>query len=134
MQLDEQQLTLTVTSEEGVSVSVQQSGPFTVADDAKQAVAQIKDTLSKLGTTMYHAQKKLQVQAEQAWFVPNSQLKSLRRDAIEALTAARIAAHPKGFRKPVSEPAPVYPESHLTFLANVYNEKARAFIIVMVCN
>ncbi|MDD2223629.1 MAG: U32 family peptidase [Pseudomonas sp.] len=126
LQLDEQQLTLIATSEEGVSVSMQQAGPFTLASDTKQAIAQIKDTLSKLGTTMYHAQK-IAVQTEQAWFVPNSQLKSLRRDAIEALTAARIAAHPKGFRKPVSDPAPVYPESHLTFLANVYNEKARAF-------
>ena len=126
MQLDEQQLTLTATSEEGVSVSVQQSGPFTLAADADKAIAQIKDTLSKLGTTIYHAQK-IAVQAEQAWFIPNSQLKALRRDAIEALTVARIAAHPKGFRKPVSDPAPVYPESHLTFLANVYNEKARAF-------
>jgi len=126
VQLDEQQLTLIATSEEGVSVSMQQAGPFTLASDTKQAIAQIKDTLSKLGTTIYHAQK-INVQAEQAWFVPNSQLKNLRRDAIEALTAARIAAHPKGFRKPVSDPAPVYPESHLTFLANVYNEKARAF-------
>jgi len=126
VQLDEQQLTLTATSEEGVSVSLQQAGPFTLASDTKQATAQIKDTLSKLGTTIYHAQK-INVQAEQAWFVPNSQLKSLRRDAIEALTVARLAAHPKGFRKPVSDPAPVYPESHLTFLANVYNEKARAF-------
>ncbi len=126
VQLDEHQLTLTATSEEGVSVTVQQAGPFTVADDAKQANAQIKDTLSKLGTTIYHAQK-IDVQAEQAWFVPNSQLKALRRDAIAALTIARIAAHPKGFRKPVSDPVPVYPESHLTFLANVYNEKARAF-------
>ncbi len=126
LQLDEQQLTLTATSEEGVSVTVQQTGPFTVADDAKQAIAQIKDTLSKLGTTIYHAQK-INVQAEQAWFVPNSQLKALRRDAIAALTEARVAAHPKGFRKPVSDPPPVYPESHLTFLANVYNEKARAF-------
>src|SRR5690554_3235563 len=126
VQLDEQQLTLTAISEEGVSVTVQQTEPFTVADDAKQAIAQIKDTLSKLGTTIYHAQK-INVQAEQAWFVPNSQLKALRRDAIAALTAARVAAHPKGFRKPVSDPPPVYPESHLTFLANVYNEKARAF-------
>jgi hypothetical protein len=24
-------------------------------------------------------------------------------------------------------PAPVYPESHLTFLANAYNDKARTF-------
>ena len=126
LQLDEQQLTLTATSEEGVSVTVQQAGPFTVASDAQQALAQSKDTLSKLGTTIYHAQN-IHVQAEQAWFVPNSQLKALRRDAIAALTAARVAAHPKGFRKPVSDPPPVYPESHLTFLANVYNEKARAF-------
>lgn len=126
MHLDAQQLTLTAISEEGVSVTVQQVGPFTVADDAKQAIAQIKDTLSKLGTTIYHAQK-INVQAEQAWFVPSSELKALRRDAIAALTTARIAAHPKGFRKPVSDPPPVYPESHLTFLANVYNEKARAF-------
>ena len=126
LQLDEQQLTLTATSEEGVSVTVQQAGPFTVASDAQQALAQSKDTLSKLGTTIYHAQN-IHVQAEQAWFVPNSQLKALRRDAITALTAARVAAHPKGFRKPVSDPPPVYPESHLTFLANVYNGKARAF-------
>ena len=126
VQLDAQQLTLTAISEEGVRVSVQQSGPFTVAEDGKQAIAQIKDTLSKLGTTIYHAQK-IDVQAEEAWFVPNSQLKALRRDAIAALTEARVAAHPKGFRKPVSDPPPVYPESHLTFLANVYNEKARAF-------
>lgn len=126
VQLDEQQLILTATSEEGVSVSVQQAGPFTLAADADQAIAQIKDTLSKLGTTIYHAQK-INVQTEKAWFVPNSQLKALRREAIEALTAARVAAHPKGFRKPVSDPPPVYPDSHLTFLANVYNEKARAF-------
>ena len=126
VQLDAQQLTLTVTSAEGVSVSVQQAGPFTLAADADQAIAQIKDTLSKLGTTIYHAQK-INVQTEKAWFVPNSQLKALRREAIEALTVARVAAHPKGFRKPVSDPPPVYPDSHLTFLANVYNEKARAF-------
>lgn len=126
LELDEQQLTLTVTSEEGVSVSVQHAGPFALASDAQKNQAQIKDTLSKLGTTLYHAQK-IAVHMQSAWFVPNSQLKALRREAIEALTAARIAAHPKGFRKPVSDPPPVYPESHLTFLANVYNEKARAF-------
>ena len=126
VQLDEQNLTLTATSEEGISAKVEQSGPFTLATDAEKAQTQIKDILSQLGTTLYHAQA-VEVDAEQAWFVPNSQLKALRREAIEALTVARVAAHPKGFRKPVSDPPPVYPESHLTFLANVYNEKARAF-------
>ena len=58
---------------------------------------------------------------------PNSQLKALRREAIEALTEAREAIRPRGGRKPVSVPPPVYPESHLSFLYNVYNEKARTF-------
>ena len=33
----------------------------------------------------------------------------------------------RGSRKPVSVPPPVYPETHLSFLANVYNHKAREF-------
>ena len=46
---------------------------------------------------------------------------------IEALTAARVAAHPRGGRKAEVTPPPVYPEAHLSFLANVYNQKARDF-------
>ena len=38
-----------------------------------------------------------------------------------------MAAHPRGSRKAETEPAPVYPESHLSFLYNVYNQKARDF-------
>jgi collagenase-like PrtC family protease len=121
-----EQLQLTVTSEEGVSASVSLQGPFAAAKDAEQAREQLIDTLGKLGTTIYFATN-VQVDSEAVPFIPGSQLKSLRREAIEALTQARVAAHPHGFRKPVSDPAPVYPESHLTFLANVYNEKARAF-------
>lgn len=126
VQLDEQLLTLTASSEEGVSASVQLAGPFAAASNPEQALAQLKDNLSKLGNTVYHLQS-IDVQAQQMWFIPNSQLRALRREAIEKLTAARIDAHPKGGRKPVSNPPPVYPESHLTFLANVYNEKARQF-------
>ena len=124
--LSEEQLTLSVTSEEGIGASASLAGPFGPANNPEQAHEQLRDTLSKLGTTIYHAQD-VQIDAPQALFVPNSQLKALRREAIEALTAARLAAHPRGSRKPVSVPPPVYPESHLTFLANVYNEKARAF-------
>ncbi|KRW62587.1 peptidase U32 family protein [Pseudomonas sp. TTU2014-080ASC] len=120
------QLQLTVTSEDGVSVDVTLAGPFAAAKDAEQAREQLIDTLGKLGTTIYFAAH-VQVESEAVPFIPGSQLKSLRREAIEALTQARLAAHPRGFRKPVSVPPPVYPESHLTFLANVYNEKARAF-------
>lgn len=125
-ELREAGLRLTVTSEDSSTATVSLAGPFGPAKDAEQARAQLADTLSKLGTTLYYASD-VQIDAPQALFVPNSQLKALRREAIEALTEARVAAHPRGSRKAVSVPPPVYPESHLTFLANVYNEKARAF-------
>ncbi|MGG5289273.1 peptidase U32 family protein [Pseudomonas shirazensis] len=125
-QLSEQRLQLTATSEEGISVSVALDGPFGPANKPQQALDQLHDLLGQLGTTQYHASA-IELEAPQAFFIPNSQLKALRREAIEALTAARIAAHPRGARKAESNPPPVYPESHLSFLANVYNEKARAF-------
>ncbi|SFB64545.1 peptidase U32 family protein [Azotobacter beijerinckii] len=124
--LTEEQLSLSVTSEEGIGASASLAGPFGLAKKPEQALEQLGELLGQLGTTIYHAES-VEIDAPQAFFIPNSQLKSLRREAIDALTAARTAAHRRGSRKPVSVPPPVYPESHLTFLANVYNEKARAF-------
>jgi putative protease len=121
-----EQLNVSVTSADGISASVSLAGPFAAAKDAEQAREQLADGLSKLGTTIYYSAG-AQIDCEAVPFIPGSQLKALRREAIEALTQARIAAHPRGGRKPVSVPPPVYPESHLTFLANVYNDKARTF-------
>jgi len=125
-ELREDALKLIATSEEGISVDVALPGPFGVANKPEQALDGLRDLLTQLGTTIYHAQS-VALDAPQAFFVPNSQLKALRRDAIEALTEARVAAHPRGSRKAETDPAPVYPESHLSFLYNVYNQKARDF-------
>ncbi|MBD8613862.1 U32 family peptidase [Pseudomonas putida] len=125
-QLSEQRLQLTATSEEGVRVDVALEGPFGPANKPEQALDQLRDLLGQLGTTQYHATA-IELDAPQAFFIPNSQLKALRREAIEALTAARVQAHPRGSRKAETSPPPVYPESHLSFLANVYNQKARDF-------
>ncbi|WP_158890536.1 MULTISPECIES: U32 family peptidase [unclassified Pseudomonas] len=125
-ELREQRLQLTATSEEGVSVTVALDGPFGMANKPEQALDGLRDLLTQLGTTEYHALD-VTLDAPQAFFVPNSQLKALRREAIEQLTAARIAAHPRGRRKAETSPPPVYPESHLSFLYNVYNQKARDF-------
>jgi putative protease len=124
--LREQRLTLTATSEDGVRASVDLNGPFGVANKPEQALEQLRDLLTQLGTTIYHADA-VELDAPQAYFIPASQLKALRREAIEALTAARVVAHPRGGRKAESNPPPVYPEAHLSFLANVYNHKARDF-------
>ena len=120
------ELELHVTSEEGAYASVSLAGPFGEAKKPEQVPGQIADLLSQLGTTIYHAEE-VDVDAPQAFFIPNSQLKALRREAVEALTEARETIRPLGSRKAVSVPPPVYPDSHLSFLANVYNEKARAF-------
>jgi putative protease len=124
--LREQRLELTATSEEGVSAGVRLDGPFGAANKPEQALEQLRDLLTQLGTTIYHADR-VELDAPQAFFIPASQLKALRREAIEALTEARVAAHPCGGRKAESDPPPVYPEAHLSFLANVYNQKARDF-------
>ncbi|MDK8263359.1 U32 family peptidase [Pseudomonas oryzihabitans] len=125
-ELREQRLQLTAISEEGVSVTVALDGPFGMANKPEQALDGLRDLLTQLGTTEYHALD-VTLDAPKAFFVPNSQLKALRREAIEQLTAARIAAYPRGRRKAETSPPPVYPESHLSFLYNVYNQKARDF-------
>ncbi|MEJ6656623.1 MAG: U32 family peptidase [Pseudomonas sp.] len=125
-ELSADSLKLSVTSEEGISISSQLDGPFEPAKKPEQAEEQLRDLLGQLGTTQYHAEH-VEIAASFVPFVPNSQLKGLRRELIEKLSEARIAAFPHGSRKPVSVPPPVYPQSHLTFLANVYNEKARTF-------
>lgn len=124
--LREDQLEVTATSEEGIRASVTLPGPFGVANKPEQALETLRDLLGQLGTTEYHATH-IELDAPQAFFIPNSQLKALRREVIEALTAARVAAHPRGGRKAETTPPPVYPEAHLSFLANVYNQKARDF-------
>ena len=124
--LREDQLKLIATSEEGISVETVLDGPFGIANKPEQALDGLRSLLTQLGTTDYHALD-VQLDAPQAFFVPNSQLKTLRREAIDKLTEARIAAHPRGQRRAESTPPPVYPESHLSFLYNVYNQKARDF-------
>lgn len=122
----QEQLVLTITSEEGVSVSKTLDGQFEVANNPEKAYSSLRDSLAKLGQTMYQA-RKVDLNLPAALFIPNSQLNQLRRDVIDELTEARLQQYQRGMRKPVTVPAPVYPEEHLTFLANVYNHKAREF-------
>ena len=122
----QEQLILTLTSEDGVSVTHTLEGLFGEANNAEKALASLHDGLAKLGQTRYYAQN-VAVNLPGALFVPASQLNQLRRETVELLDEARLASYQRGQRKAVVQPAPVYPETHLSFLANVYNHKARAF-------
>lgn len=120
------ELLLIATSEEGICVTTSLSGDFEVANQAEKSLQSLKDGLSKLGQTIYRAIS-VTVDLPVVYFIPSAQLNQLRRDAIDALTEARLQNYQRAERLPVSEPAPVYPETHLSFLANVYNHKAREF-------
>ncbi|EHM2228254.1 U32 family peptidase [Salmonella bongori] len=122
----QEQLILTLTSEDGVSVTHTLDGPFAKANNPEKASDNLKDSLAKLGQTLYYA-RDVQVALPMALFVPNSQLNQFRREATDMLNTARLAHYQRGRRKPVAQPAPVYPQTHLSFLANVYNHKAREF-------
>lgn len=125
LELSEQTLVATAISEEGFRAQAALQGPFELAKQA-DSNQHIQEAFSKLGNTPYHAEQITLVASENR-FIPGSQLKALRRTIIEQLTTTRVAAHPKGSRKAVHEPAPIYPDKELTFLANVYNKLARRF-------
>lgn len=122
----QEQLVLTMTCEDGVSVTHTLDGEFAEATQAEKALANLRDGVAKLGQTIYFA-RDVQINLPGALFVPNSLLNQLRRETVERMDEARVNAAPRGQRKAVSVPPPVYPETHLSFLANVYNHKARAF-------
>ncbi|QGN37966.1 peptidase U32 family protein [Klebsiella oxytoca] len=122
----QEQLVLTMTSEEGVSVTHTLDGEFAEATHAEKALANLRDGVAKLGQTIYYS-RNVEINLPGALFVPNSLLNQLRRETAEMLDEARLKAVVRGSRKPVSVPPPVYPETHLSFLANVYNHKAREF-------
>ncbi|MCK6426379.1 MAG: U32 family peptidase [Burkholderiaceae bacterium] len=119
-------LALTATDEAGVEVTVARPTAKDAPKDAARAEATLREQLGKLGATIY-ALEDLSLRTARPWFVPASTLNALRRAAIDALDAARLAAHERPARaQPVEPPAP-YPEDGLSYLANVYNQKARDF-------
>lgn len=117
---------LIATSEEGCSVKIALKGKFELAEQSDKALKNIKDSLSKLGQTIYYLTD-LEVNLTEIFFIPSSQLNQLRRDIIDKLTLERLTHYQRKLRKPQTEPSPIYPEEHLSFLANIYNHKAREF-------
>ena len=122
-------LTLTLTDEDGQTATAQAALPASerqLRKDPDAAQVQLRESIGKMGDSIFKLLE-LQVQFTQAWFVPVSLLNRLRRDALAALEAARALAFARlPRREPVSPPAS-YPQGSLSYLANVFNDQARAF-------
>jgi putative protease len=119
-------LRLTVTDEDGITTTTDAALALQPAQQAEQALAGLRASLGKLGNTMFEAGD-IALALAQPWFVPASAINGLRRDAIAAQEAARLAAWQRPERAQPVEPPAHYPATQLSYLANVYNDKARAF-------
>ena len=117
---------LKLTDEDGHSVSSSLACTKELAKDAMRNDASLRDHLSKFGATVFEVLT-LQIKLSQAWFVPASSLNAIRRDAVAALEQARLDAYARPQRSVAVEPPVVYPEDSLTYLANVFNQKAHDF-------
>ncbi len=119
-------LRLTLRDEDGIETATSAVIALQPAQQAAQAESALRTSIAKLGNTMFEAGA-VELQLSQPWFVASSAINALRRDAIAAHEAARLASWDRPQRKAAAEPPAVYPEQQLSYLANVYNEKARAF-------
>jgi 23S rRNA 5-hydroxycytidine C2501 synthase len=86
----------------------------------------IARALEKLGETDFVALQ-THIDLPRPWFVPPSLLNDLRRQAVQALQAQRLAGLTRLPRAQALEPPAPYPEDSLSYLANVFNHKARDF-------
>ncbi|WP_407276789.1 peptidase U32 family protein [Halothiobacillus sp. DCM-1] len=128
MRLDETAdgLMLNLIDEDGYSATVPLVLTKEPAKDAARAEASLRENLGKLGNTIFEPIE-IALNLSQPWFVPASLVNQLRREGIEALEAARKTALQRLPRAVPVEPPVPYPQEHLSYLANVFNHKARDF-------
>lgn len=117
---------LTVTDEDGFSATATCEAEKQLAQHVEKAESSLRENLSKLGGSDFNA-RSIALQISQTWFLPASVVNNLRRDAIEQLAETRSLGYARPARRKAAEPPAIYPEDTLTYLANVYNQKARAF-------
>ena len=117
---------LTLTDEQGFSAITQCTAEKQPANDAEKAEVSLRENLAKLGNTDFVA-RDIGLELTQSWFLPASVVNQLRRDAVEELIAIRTLGYDRPPLRAATEPPAIYPEDTLSYLANVYNQKARDF-------
>ncbi len=117
---------LTLTDEDGFTGEAAAACEKLPSRDPVRGKEALRDHVARFGATIFEPLE-IAVDLAQPWFVPASLINQLRRNAVDALEAARATGYRRPERaEPVAPPVP-YPEDSLTYLANVFNEKARDF-------
>ena len=118
-------LRLTLTDEQGISAAVALPCDKQRYDNPERALQQARDQLGKLGNTLFVA-RKVELAFTHPLFIAASMLNGLRRDAIAALEAARMASYQRPERR-IALRDIHYPQHRLSYLGNVLNSAAEQF-------
>lgn len=122
---DETGFSIQIKDEEGVIVEQSFPSEKQPAKNSEIANRNITNQLSKLGNTIYEAGR-VDISTKSDWFIPVGQLNEWRRNMIEMLDAKREEAYQRPHRREQSS-NPQFPDTKLSYLGNVINEKAEAF-------
>ena len=115
---------LTARDEDGNQAELARDMRYEAPRDASRAREQIEKQLSSAGETPFHVTEISF--SGRAGFFSISFLNSIRRDVLAELERNRSASYPRATATFASNNVP-YPEKHLDYRANVFNEHARHF-------
>jgi putative protease len=118
-------LMLQVGDEDGNCAAAKLAAEPEYAHKPDRAETTARAQLSKTGNTPYLCAG-VDLEWDQAYFLPVAALNSLRRDALERLGAARDAHRPV-MRGRIQRNRVPYPETALTFHGNVLNQRSADF-------
>ena len=122
--------TLTLTDEDGTTATASVTADKLPAQNPEQAATALRENLAKLGNTIFELAAPAQgtaLNTATSYFVPASVANALRRQAVELLEQARLSQHQRPAPGVAVQPPVPYPEDTLSYLANVFNQKAHDF-------
>ena len=117
---------LTLQDEDGITANAHAIFDKQPSNHPAQAEDSLREQLARFGNTDFELGA-LSITWSQPRFVPSSLVNKLRRDAVDQLSAARLAAYTRLPHKAAAVPPAQYPEETLSYLANVYNSAAQSF-------
>lgn len=116
---------LQVVDEDGHTCSASLEAPKEPAKNADGLIENIKKNLAKTGNTPFITDE-VEVDFSQNWFLPNSKVNEVRRQALEQLAEIRISEYQRD-EHPIVKTEHPYPVQSIDFTYNVSNKLARAF-------
>lgn len=118
--------TLSLTDSEGIGITCFISAAHEPAHQAQSAGDKLREQLNRFGNSIYRLSQ-LEIDWPTPRFIPASLVNQLRRQAVTMLEQERAIAYRKPIRRNPAIPLAQYPETRLTYLANIYNQSARTF-------